>query len=134
MNTLIAEVKKRGYRQTKVREHILKTLKDYPLSAQEIFASLKNDGVQVDLASVYRSVELFRDLGLIYEIEFGEGKKRYELVDTKNHHHHLVCNNCGLIEDVTLNDKHLIKEVTKKSHFKVDHHHLEFFGLCTNCQ
>jgi Fur family ferric uptake transcriptional regulator len=56
------------------------------------------------------------------------------LIDEKNHHHHLVCNSCGKIEDIRLNEQKFIKEVAVKSQFLVDHHHLEFFGYCSNCQ
>lgn len=127
-------IKEKGYRLTKPREEILKVLESYPLTAQEIHNALVLKHISVDLASVYRSLELFVDMGIVHAIELGENKRRYELVDEKNHHHHLICNSCGNIEDISVDEKKLLTEVDKKSKFKIDHHHLEFFGTCSRCQ
>ncbi len=131
---LLEKLKKQGYRLTKPREEIVKVLKDYPHSVQELFDELKLKKVSIDLASVYRSLELFAKMGIIQEVELGEGKKRYELIDENHHHHHLVCNNCGTIEDVEIEEEKVLSEVNKKSKFKVQKHRLEFFGICENCQ
>lgn len=133
MNVL-DELKKNGYRLTKPRRELLKVLKEYPLTVQEIYSSLQKRKINMDLTSVYRSLELFVEMGVVHVIQLGEDKKRYELVDSENHHHHLVCNSCGIIENITFNEKNLLKEVTAKSVFKIDHHHMEFFGHCKNCQ
>lgn len=133
MNVL-DELKQKGYRLTKPRQEILKVLQNYPLTVQEIYRSLEKNRIHVDLASIYRSLELFVEMGVVHAIQLGEDKKRYELVDSENHHHHLVCNSCGTIENITFNEKSLLNEVTAKSVFKIDHHHMEFFGQCKNCQ
>lgn len=127
-------LKNKGYRITSERQEVLKILNNKPLTAQEINNLLKEKKVNVDLASVYRSLDLFVKLGIVRALELGEGKKRYEVADENNHHHHLVCNNCGDIEDIIVNEKNLIEDMKIKSKFKIDHHHLEFFGLCLSCQ
>ncbi len=128
------QLKKQGYRLTKPREALLQVLLPYPLTAQEIFTILKKKKIHIDLASVYRSLDLFVHLGVVREIDLGGNTKHYELVDATNHHHHLICNNCGTIADIQLNEQVFLKEVKNKSTFKIDHHHLEFFGLCATCQ
>lgn len=133
MNSIV-EMKKRGYRITKPRLEILKSLTSHPLSAQEIFEVLQKKSVHLDLASVYRTLELLVNMSLVYVIDLGEDKRRYELADPKNHHHHIICNTCGTIEDIQIQETHFLKEVYAKSTFKIDHHHLEFFGICNNCQ
>lgn len=133
MKTL-AHLKKNGYRITKPRQEIIKVLKSYPLTVSDIHHLLTRKNIRIDLASVYRTLELFVELGIVRRIEIGGDKNRYELSDEENHHHHLVCNNCGTIEDITVNENSLLEEVNNKSAFKIDHHHLEFFGLCRDCQ
>jgi Fur family transcriptional regulator, ferric uptake regulator len=68
------------------------------------------------------------------QIQFQEGKLRYELAG-KEHHHHLVCENCGKIEDVLSRVIPALEEEIKNKHkFLVKRHSLEFFGLCEDCQ
>lgn len=130
---ILEELKNKGYRITKPREELLKILDKYPLTVQEMDKELNKKNIHIDLASIYRSLELFVNMGIVHVIELGEDKKRYELVNDQNHHHHLVCNRCGTIEDIEINEKNLLQEVQKKTSFKIDHHHLEFFGICMNC-
>lgn len=127
-------LQEKGYRFTTQRQEVIKSLGDFLLSVQEIHRSLKKRRVNIDLVSIYRTLELLVSMGIVHAIELGEGKKRYEVVNEKNHHHHLVCNSCGSIDNITVNEEQFIKEIKKKSTFKVDHHHLEFFGCCQNCQ
>jgi Fur family transcriptional regulator, ferric uptake regulator len=130
---VILQLKNQGFRLTKPRIELLKVLVHRPLTVQEIYDLLIRRNIHVDLTSVYRTLELFVSLGAVSIVEFGEDKKRYELSD-QDHHHHLVCTKCGLIEDVSLNENELLNKVKIQSKFKIDHHNLEFFGLCQNCQ
>jgi Fur family ferric uptake transcriptional regulator len=134
MNDVTKKLKQQGYRLTKPREGIIAVLKDYPHTVQEIFDELKRTGSKLDLASVYRSMELFERMGIVQAIDLGEGKKRYELIDKDHHHHHLVCNACGIIEDVEVEEESILDEVKIKSKFKIEKHSIEFFGVCVNCQ
>lgn len=131
---LINRLKEKGYRVTKARRELLKVLAHYPLTVQEIYNDLIEKKIHIDLTSVYRSLELFVTMGIVREVDLGEDKKRYEMIDKNNHHHHLICNNCKLIEDVVVNEDYLLKTVGANLKFKIDHHNLEFFGLCQNCQ
>ncbi len=128
------ELKKQGYRSTKPRQEVIKVLNARPLTVGEIYSTLQKKHIKIDLASVYRSLDLFLKMGVVNSIDLGEDKRRYELVQSQNHHHHLVCNHCGKIEDVKFDENLFDDKIIKKSHFKIDHHHLEFFGLCKNCQ
>lgn len=105
-----------------------------PLDIQSMIAYLEKNSIQTDPATVFRIVNLFEKKGLIKHIELHEGKFRYEL-SAKADHHHLVCENCGDIEDISdCNISALEKEIRKKKKFLVKHHALEFFGICKNCQ
>jgi len=128
-------LKSKGYRITKFRIAILQLLHSSktPLAADEIKSNLDKQGVFADLVTVYRFLNTFVDVGLLHKIEFGEGRYRYELASLP-HHHHVVCDSCGDIEDIQIDENELTKKLKTKSRFKIDHHHLEFFGLCANCQ
>ncbi|MEW5899497.1 MAG: transcriptional repressor, partial [Bacillota bacterium] len=70
-------------------------------------------------------------------IDFGDGRKRYELIQTEeegHHHHHLICLRCGKIQEVTedlLED--LEKRVTRTYNFTITNHQLKIFGYCKAC-
>lgn len=98
-----------------------------PVDANFLIEKLK-----VNKTTVYRQIDKLVADNKIVEVELGDGKKRYELKDLK-HHHHLVCNKCGKIEDVELNEKIILEELSKKTDFRVENHNLEFFGICVNC-
>ncbi len=131
--TILEQLKQQRFRLTKPRKEIIKVLAHYPLTAQEVHDSLRKKKIKIDLASVYRTLELFDKMQIIHWTELGGGKKRYELIDDSNHHHHVVCSSCGAIEDVAFPEDAIVKELKNKTKFKIDHHHLEFFGLCPNC-
>jgi Fur family ferric uptake transcriptional regulator len=128
------KLKNYGYRLTQQRRAILNVLQEYPLTVEEIYNELKKSKVSLDLVSVYRTLEVFLNKKIVYSVDFGDGKKRYELVNDFNHHHHLICNQCRKIEDIKIDEKKMTNEISRKSQFKIDHHHLEFFGLCSHCQ
>lgn len=109
---------------------ITKLLSNYskPVDAGTLVEKLK-----VNKTTVYRQIEKLVNNGVILEVEFGDGKKRYEL-RSLDHHHHLICNKCGKLEDIELDEQIVLNEVAKKSDFKVESHSLEFFGLCVDCK
>ena len=89
------------------------------------------------LISVYRTLELFLENSVIRSLDFGDGKKRYELRDIgeEHHHHHAICLSCGKIIEIKedlLED--LERQISEKNDFKVVNHDLKFFGFCSECQ
>jgi len=86
----------------------------------------------VNKTTVYRQIEKLLVKGKILEADFGDGKKRYE-VNSGKHHHHLICENCSKLEDIQIDEKVLLNQVSKSSKFRVLRHNLEFFGLCEKC-
>lgn len=98
-----------------------------------ICASVLVNKLKVNKTTIYRQIKKYIKANLILEVEFGDGKKRYELKGLK-HHHHLMCRHCNKIENISLDEKVLLSEVAKRSNFRVEKHNLEFFGLCKNCK
>jgi len=129
------EIRKADLKSTPARVAVLKYLEsiESPVDVLNILDYLEKNNLKFDQATVYRILDLFYKKGFVQKIEFGEGKYRYE--KNQNHHHHLICTNCGSIEDVAGDFVSDIEENIKKDKgFKVKSHTLEFFGLCKNCQ
>ena len=103
-------LKVKGYRITKSRREVASALQQYPLTIQEIFLRTQKKAIECNLSSVYRAIQLFFKLGVIKEIDFGDGKKRYEYTQLGKHHHHVVCNNCCEVTDVSLEEEREIIE------------------------
>jgi Fe2+ or Zn2+ uptake regulation protein len=133
MDDVLQLIKSKGQRVTSQKKEVLCALQKKPLTVAEIFKSVNTKKMQVDKATIYRILTGFMKLGLIREIFLNGREARYELSNSE-HHHHLVCEECGSIEDVALCEDLLLKEVRKQSSFKVKSHSLEFFGSCKNCQ
>lgn len=129
------KIREEGFRVTSQRKNILDVISSNPKTANQIFEKLRTKKIEIDLVSVYRTLMLFLKFELVSEVDFGDGKKRYELIKENNHHHHIICSNCGDVEDVVLNqEKKLLKEITDRTRFQIDKHSLEFFGICQTCQ
>lgn len=122
---------------TSQRVAVLKVLraKGHPLSPQEIHGELKT--AACDLATVYRSLRLLEEMGMVRRYDFGDRIARYELLSEGDdgHHHHLVCTCChGIVELDECFGEDLEKRIVAKSGFKSVTHKLEFFGVCPACQ
>ncbi len=124
-----------GLKQTRARHALIRifTVENRPLDVPEILSLLKKEKISVDQATVYRILDVFLQKEIIDRFEFQEGKFRYELAGTE--HHHLICESCGRIDDVSdCGIPSLEEEILRKKGFITKHHTLEFFGLCQLCQ
>jgi len=123
------------FRKTTSRDAILSCIKNshIPLSIDDIKNLLKKNHIQIDEATIYRNMKTFVEKGELIQIDFQEGKFRYESASLP-HHHHIVCEKCGAVENVPVKEDSLLKQLRIKTKFKVMRHSLEFFGLCNKCQ
>ena len=123
------------FRKTSSRDAILSCIKNSrtPLSIDDIKKILQKKQIQIDEATIYRTMKTFVEKGELQQIDFQEGKFRYESASLP-HHHHVVCEKCGAVEDVPVKEDLLEKQLRIKTKFKVMRHSLEFFGLCNRCQ
>jgi Fur family ferric uptake transcriptional regulator len=134
---LLAE---RDLRLTPQREAILRVLvnhADLHLSADEVFRRTKEECPDIGLATVYRTLEIFENLGIIHKLQFGEEGSRYEFNPEfqKHYHHHLICLSCGGIfefnEDL-LDD--IERAISERTGFDVVDHSLRVYGYCRRCR
>src|SRR5687767_16003751 len=129
---VLEKLKRQGHRITKTRRQILQILGGRkPMSASELLDGLEALGNKVNKTTVYRELWFLKEGGFLQEVSFGEGRSRFELV-SENCHHHLVCESCGDIEDIVLDEKLIMSQI--KGNFELRRHSIEFFGLCISCQ
>jgi len=129
------ELSRRGYRLTPQRTMILSIIEDSDthINAEEIYAQVVARYPRVNISTVYRTLELLKQLGMIYEIDLGGGRVGYHPED-KGHHHHLICRKCGAVIDINESALFSVKAILLQAfNFNADLKHLAIYGLCEKC-
>jgi Fur family ferric uptake transcriptional regulator len=138
LDILRRELKKRGQRITYQRELILKIFMESENShfgAEEIYRLLLEKRSRISKATVYRTLSLLADFGILNKIEFGDGIVRYELASFNGKsHNHLICKICGKVVEFE-SDKidELIETISKETKYKIDNYQVKFYGICPDC-
>jgi len=104
---------------------------------QAILGILRRHPHPCDLATVYRSMHLLEEMGMVKRFHFGRGGARFELLEEGDdgHHHHLVCVECSQVVEIEdCFPTELEQRIARRNGFKSVTHHLEFFGVCPGCQ
>lgn len=129
-------MRSRGYRVTPQREAIYEVLQrneGKPLCPEDIYKLAGERYPRLGLTTVYRTMELFCELGLAQHVHLHEDAQYYEIY-TGKHHHHLVCNSCGsvrILEACMIED---LKELVRDDcDFVVTSHCMSLFGYCRRC-
>ncbi len=102
-----------------------------PVSAPEIMLNLEKENLLVNKTTVYRELAFLVKKHIVCEVYLKPDLVHYESA-LLPHHHHLVCDNCGRVEEIQMDESALLSFI-KKTKFKVKRHSLEFFGLCPKC-
>jgi len=129
-------LRKEGYKLTPQREAIFTVMmesKESHSTPEEVWELTRKIYPRLGLTTVYRTLEIFRKVGLVNVVHFHDGVNRYEL--DRDHHHHLICLNCGKVEEVK---ECMIDEFEKRiaaiTAFKITSHCFGLFGYCRACQ
>ncbi len=137
---LLPQLARRGLRLTRPRRAVLDVLAESraPLAVTDIYSRLGPG--RPNIVSVYRTINRLTQLHLVRMTDASSRSRRYELAEQfTGHHHHLICQGCGRIEDLKgclLADAaltQLIREVRRTRRFEVSEHEVRFFGLCQRC-
>ena len=132
---LYGALEARGLRLTAARRAIIDTLveSDGHVTADELTALVRERATGIGRMTVYRTLDLLCDLGLLRPAYQGTGAAHYILLHD-GHHHHLVCSDCGRViefDDCGLDD--LSAGVARRHGFRVEGHLLELYGVCADC-
>lgn len=128
---VIQLLKSQGFSTTKTRRAVIQTLlRTQPATIAHLIDALP----QVDRATIYRTIDLFVDLGIAKRVSAGL-EQRIELGDSfQEHHHHLTCLRCGRVIDIhTPEIEHAIEQTAINNVFRPIRHDLEISGYCSNC-
>ena len=122
-----------GQRKTQQREIIFEIISDAhgPVTVNEILEAAEAKGIQVGIATVYRTVKLLLNSEKIRAVTLPDGQSRYESAELK-HHHHFHCNKCGTVIDIHQCCMHLHEDEIEGHLIKS--HEITLFGLCKDCR
>lgn len=131
-----------SYKLTPQRQTILKIFLEHAdrhLSAEEVYMQVKHENPDIGMATVYRTLDILAEIGVLLKNDFGDGRSRYEFSRKDEHHrhnhHHLICLRCGNVSEF---DDDLLEPlevvIAKRNRFKVMDHDLKFYGYCYKCE
>lgn len=124
-----------GYRVTKQRILILDAVCDgnTHTTLGQIYARIRVHDPSIDRSTLYRTLKLYVELGIVVSAEPGDGETYYEIAKP-HRHHHLVCRKCGREQEI---DHTIIKNMFDQLHdiydFSADSDHLVIMGICIDC-
>ena len=136
LETMIKKLKDLDFRITPQRLAVLKILAEsegHP-SVEEIFEQVKPNFPTTSLATIYKTVNLLKEIGEVVQLDFSEVGNRYD-GNRPYPHPHLICTKCKTIMDpdmATVED--LSKKLARKTGYEILNHRLDFFGICPRCQ
>ena len=130
-DTIIARCEAKGLRMTEQRRTIAAVLQesaDHP-DVEDLYARASARDSGISLATVYRTVKLFEEAGILDKLEFGDGRARYEDAE-RDHHDHLIDINSGeVIEFVDPDIEALQEKIAEKLGYRLMGHKLELYGV-----
>ncbi|WP_125609537.1 Fur family transcriptional regulator [Specibacter cremeus] len=111
----------------------LDTLDDF-VSTQELYRLMHGSGTSVSLATTYRILASMAEEGLVDTLRNGDGEAVYRRCSVTEHHHHLLCRNCGKAVEIEAPDVERWAARTAEAHgFTAVQHTVEIYGLCPEC-
>ncbi|MDD2585433.1 MAG: Fur family transcriptional regulator [Syntrophomonadaceae bacterium] len=135
---ITTKLKDNNYKLTEQRAAVLDVMlanQGQHLSAEEVLYLAKKELPNIGIATVYRTLERFAAINILYKTMFAGDKYRYEFCNDRNHqHHHIICLDCGKItevEDVLLNN---LEHYLENQGYQVVDHDLKFYAYCPECK
>jgi len=135
-DTIKKALKKEGLRYTHQRQAIWNELSasDEHRDAEEIYLALYNSGLKVSRATVYRTIDVLVKNNLVRKLDLGDGRARYENKIDTAHHDHLICVQCGKIEEFMDNVIENRQEIIVENFgYRLIRHIHQLFVICDEC-
>ncbi len=129
-------LKDRGIKYTGARQRILDVVLDMQdhFEAEQVLYLLRERGQKVGKATVYRTLPLLVDCGILKQVRFDVKQTHYEHAFGEAPHDHMVCRRCGRIVEFTLDEiTSLRRRIAQQHHFHVTGHRFQLTGLCWEC-
>lgn len=131
----VERLKSSGVRITPQRHAVLEYLIEAEIhpTADDIYKALEGKFPNMSVATVYNNLRVFKDIGLVKELTYGDASSRFDYNTTK--HYHVICESCGKIVDFhypSLDEVEVLAETV--TGFEVSHHRMEIYGTCPDCK
>lgn len=133
---IIDRLTREGHRLTTPRQAIIKLVapRQDHFSAQEVWDEVRERYSGIGRATVFRTLDLLTELGVLNRIHTGDGCHRYTVCET-THHHHLMCVECGTVSSLeAAGIESQIRRLATEAGFDLLTHHLELVGRCATCR
>jgi len=128
------ELNATGLRITNQRALILEIIRQGHLDADEVYRQARKKQPRLSLSTVYRTLRMFKELGLVEELHFDEAHHHYEM-KSSSEHHHLVCLGCGKIAEFKCPLSPKMKEsIARENDFEVTGVEIRMTGYCPKCR
>ncbi|MCT4598398.1 MAG: transcriptional repressor [Vallitalea sp.] len=139
INKIIIDISEKNHiRLTHQRKKVIEILisnSNRHVSAEDIYTLIKDKDDNIGLATIYRTIKILEDKGILIRHDFGNGEAKYEFVmKEKEKHDHLICKQCGkIIEMAGILPENLNQKVLKEKGFYCKEFHLIIYGYCDEC-
>jgi len=136
IDPLVKQMKAAGHRMTPQRQAVLEilTTSDAHPTVDQIYERVRVDFPMTSRATVYKTISLAKEMGVVMELEFSQGSNRY---DGKRPypHPHVICTKCKQVtdaDDIAITS--LKQQIIRKTGYRIVNHRIDFFGICPDCQ
>lgn len=126
-------LKEKGYKVTKRRKEILSYFYEVDgyRTAKDLIQHLETHYKTISPDTIYRNLYLYDEMGILETTELN-GEKQFQMRCTDEHHHHFICNECGMTKHVEVCPMDEVQKLL--STYAIDGHKFEIYGLCPMCQ
>ncbi|NTW71447.1 MAG: transcriptional repressor [Eubacteriaceae bacterium] len=136
IHELEKRMKEAGFKLTNQRLSLLSVLDKFSetmVTAEELLTECQKDYPATNITTVYRNLILLEGLRLLHKTSDSKGKSLYKLVCSDEHHHHMVCLDCGKVESFDFCPLEELRKITERNNFRLVEHNLELYGVCSEC-
>ncbi|WP_084729823.1 Fur family transcriptional regulator [Streptacidiphilus neutrinimicus] len=128
------DLRRRGYRLTPQRQLVLQAVDDLEhATPEEVLTAVRRTAAGVNISTVYRTLDLLEELGLVSHAHLGHGAPTYHLA-SRDQHMHLVCRDCDTVIETDVAMAGPFVESLRRAHgFDTDMKHFAIFGRCASC-
>jgi Fur family ferric uptake transcriptional regulator len=130
-------LRRHGYKITPQRRIVINAIIDNRehMTPAAIHKCVLREHPGIGLVTIYRTLEVLSELGLICEVHAGGSCRSYLVRRPSEHHHHLICSDCGKVVDFTdCGLEEMERKLSQATNFKINGHLLEFLGQCRECR
>ena len=125
-----------GYRLTEARRAVTALIddRDGHFTAADLVEDARGRRLGVGRATIFRTLDVLADLRAVERLDLPNGEHAYVACEPA-HHHHVVCSGCGRSRDIDdAGLRQVVRDVARRTGYRIDDHRLELFGLCPDCQ